>query len=43
MAQAMTEAERVQWASEFAPDHDTESEQYKLVANAIKQAKAVLS
>jgi hypothetical protein len=43
MAQAMTREERMQWSSDIAHDHGTESEQYKLVAQAIKQAEAVLA
>ncbi len=42
MTQAMTEAERAQWVHDIAHDHGTESEQYKLVAQAVKQARAVL-
>lgn len=42
MAQAMTDAERTQWAQDIAHEHGTESEQYKLVLQAIRQARAVL-
>ncbi len=41
MAQTMTDEERAQWALDIAHDHGTESEQYKLVSQAIKQARAV--